>query len=95
MKDGEIAMLLRTEEAGPKISESDVAAHEKKLRAHLPTGYREFLLVHNGGRPIPACFPLRLRGGLQPWRVHFFFAIRDSEMSTDIDWNLEVTLGFE
>ena len=84
-------MLLRTEEAGPKISDSDVASLEKKLGTRLPTAYREFLLAHNGGRPIPAGFPLMLLGRSLPWRVHFFYAIRDSEESTDIDYNLELT----
>ena len=84
-------MLLRTEEAGPKISDSDAAALEKKLSTPLPAGYRKFLLVHNGGRPIPAGFPLMLHGRLEPWRVHFFYAIRDPEISNDIDWNLKVT----
>jgi hypothetical protein len=40
-------------DSGPKLSPKDLDAFEKQNKLKLPGDYREFLLVHNGGRPSP------------------------------------------
>jgi cell wall assembly regulator SMI1 len=84
-------MLVRTKEAGPRISESDVTALEDRLGVQLPPGYRAFLLKHNGGRPFPASFMMTLDGNRVPWRIHFFLGIRHREETLRLDWAWEVT----
>jgi hypothetical protein len=41
---------------GAPITEADVEAFEERHRIKLPESYREFLLRHNGGTPVPARF---------------------------------------
>lgn len=41
-------------EPGEKVTLEEVAAFEEKIGHRLPSAYRDFLLAHNGGRPIPA-----------------------------------------
>jgi cell wall assembly regulator SMI1 len=41
-----------------ELTEGDLESFEKKLGCRLPTEYRDFLLVHNGGKPDPSDFQL-------------------------------------
>jgi hypothetical protein len=41
---------------GPKIDQAAIVALEKELGCTLPTSLRDFLLAHNGGRPVPRQF---------------------------------------
>lgn len=43
--------------AGPTVVGS-LAAFERHIGHALPAEYREFLLAHNGGRPVPDAFTL-------------------------------------
>jgi cell wall assembly regulator SMI1 len=47
--------ILRSNAFGP-LAEEELAVFEHELKAHLPQEYRDFLLLHNGGTPQPACF---------------------------------------
>jgi hypothetical protein len=84
-------MLLRTEEGGGRVEELEIAKLERAMKVRFPKSYRNFLLTHNGGRPIPAGFELDLDGDRQRWQVHFFFSVNDSVKSCRLDWNEEVT----
>ena len=39
--------------SGPALTEEDVAAVERGLKATLPADYRAFILQHNGGELLP------------------------------------------
>jgi hypothetical protein len=84
-------MLERVEESGPLISELDVRRFERGHNLVLPSDYKAFLLKHNGGRPVPPDFLLKLEDEPVHWRVHFFFGLNDREESCCLPWNWEIT----
>ena len=84
-------MLIGTVEAGPAISEIELARFERDARLTLPLDYRAFLLRHNGGRPVPADFWLTLDDERLPWRVHYFYGLNDPVESCSLQWNLNLT----
>jgi hypothetical protein len=86
-----VEMLNRTEDAGPTISEIDLARFERDANLALPADYRKFLLKHNGGRPFPADFMLTLENETVHSRIHFFFGLNDPMESCCLRWNLELT----
>jgi cell wall assembly regulator SMI1 len=43
---------------GDPIVLDDIQSLESRLAVKLPGAYRDFLLTHNGGRPIPDGFPI-------------------------------------
>ena len=49
---------VRIRDSGPPIGDEDVDRCEAALGLRFPAGYREFLLLHNGGKPKPGCFLL-------------------------------------
>ena len=59
----------------------------------LPPGYRDFLLKHNGGRPIPNAFPLE---GLEdnPFdTIQVLFRLKGQVQSNNLDWNFDTFNG--
>lgn len=84
-------MLLRTTEAGPRVTELDVKRIERELGLQFPTDYRRFLVEFNGGRPEPAGFEISDDAHVEPWRIHFFFAVNDEVESNRLDWAYRVT----
>lgn len=40
------------------ITENELSAVESELGISLPIDYRNFILVHNGGRPVPCVFDI-------------------------------------
>ncbi len=55
-----------------------IAAFEKHIGHSLPTAYREFLLTHNGGRPVPDAFTLATDDrGAEEDLVLCFFPLRN------------------
>jgi hypothetical protein len=44
------------EDRGPPLREEEVVAFETWLGSRLPADYREFLLLYNGGYPVPSAF---------------------------------------
>jgi hypothetical protein len=41
---------------GKALNESDLAEFESKIGYSLPVEYREFLMLYNGGKPVPDFF---------------------------------------
>ncbi len=41
-------------ESGDALTPADIEAFEATIGKRLPQTYRDFLLAHNGGRPVPA-----------------------------------------
>jgi hypothetical protein len=62
--------------AGPTNAEQ-IAVFEKHIGYELPTAYREFLLRHNGGHPVPDAFILRSDRGEEEDVVMCFFPLRE------------------
>lgn len=52
-----MATIVDPQPAGPTDA-NQIAAFEKHIGHQLPQAYREFLLAHNGGRPVPDAFKL-------------------------------------
>ncbi|MBK9260025.1 MAG: SMI1/KNR4 family protein [Polyangiaceae bacterium] len=46
--------MIQIIEEGEKLQISDLEALEATIGKRLPEAYRQFLLAHNGGRPVPA-----------------------------------------
>lgn len=46
-------------DSGPTISRADIAKFERSHNLKIPKSYRDFLLKHNGGRPIPREFRVK------------------------------------
>jgi len=72
---------------GPRISPADIAALEAKLNAKLPSTYREFLSLYNGGDPTPDIVDVPDAPGM-PTDVQVFFGVGRSIESSDLSWNL-------
>ena len=77
------------ENPGPKIQARDIAALEAELGAGLPDSYREFLLLYNGGVPVPDTVDVPGAPGT-PTDVQVFFGIGRPVESSDLLWNLSL-----
>jgi cell wall assembly regulator SMI1 len=66
----------------PKTTEARILALESKLGRSLPPDYRDFMLRHNGGRPIERVFRFVSRNG-KPSNsvVDWFLSIHDGKLS--------------
>ena len=76
-------------------SPTDMAAIEEFQRAwgcNLPICYQEFLLKHNGGRPVQNIFPITgftdTLGGIQ-----VFFGIGTPIKTSDLNWRIKSRLA--
>jgi hypothetical protein len=82
---------LQFRQPGPSISDQDLAALERELGVRLPDDYREFMLVHNGGRPEPADFPIPGEPVPDSWStLQFFLSLNGQEYYTDLGWHLDM-----
>ncbi len=61
-------------------SGEQIAAFEKHIGHQLPAAYRQFLLQHNGGRPVPDAYMLRSDRGEEEDIVMCFFPLRESDL---------------
>lgn len=80
-------------EVGPPLTAARIDALERELRIKLPSGYRSFLLRHNGGRPDPYFFPIRGLDKNPFGGIHYFFGVDGSVRSDNIDWNYRIYRG--
>src|SRR5262249_4885933 len=60
-----------------RTNADQIAAFEKHIGYPLPAAYREFLLQHNGGHPVPDVFTLRSDRGEEEDIVMCFFPLRE------------------
>lgn len=69
-----------------RLSEENVtnaapAEFQKTVVLPLPDAYREFLKLHNGGRPNPSSFEFRnAEGTSERSRVHYFFGLHSGRV---------------
>ncbi|MBN2572387.1 MAG: SMI1/KNR4 family protein [Ignavibacteriales bacterium] len=69
----------------------ELEAFEKRINIQLPSEYREFILKHNGGKPVSNSFNfIDFDGKESNSLVHYFFSIHN-EKSFD---NLELTYEY-
>ncbi len=70
---------------------TDIAAIEEFQRTwgfNLPACYRDFLLKHNGGRPIQYVFPIT--GFADPFGgIQVFFGLGTSVKTSDLNWQIK------
>lgn len=61
-----------------ELTEGDVKSFEKDIGCALPVEYRDFLLMHNGGKPKPYDFEL---GGEGPDSIHHVYGLNTKDNS--------------
>jgi len=76
-------------EAGEAVTPEEVEAFEKKLGHPLPSAYRDFLLAHNGGRPIPSVIDIDdcPSGAID---VQVFLGLTGQFESETLEWSWDV-----
>lgn len=77
-------------ELGRTLSDGDVKSLEKELGFLLPSKYREFLLSYNGGRPIPADFPITGFPNNPSGGIQIFLGIDRKYNSSNIAWSYKI-----
>jgi len=76
-------------EAGEAVTPEEVEAFEKKLGHPLPSAYRDFLLAHNGGRPIPSVIDIDdCPSGASD--VQVFLGLTGQFESETLEWSWDV-----
>jgi cell wall assembly regulator SMI1 len=82
-------MMVTIEGEGCRIDERRVADIETLVAAKLPSGYRDFLLRHNGGRPTPDVIDINgLPGGAAD--IKNFFGFDQEFESENLIWHFEI-----
>lgn len=71
------------------VNIEDVLKFQKRWKLNLPESYREFLLKYNGGRPVPACFPIEGIENNPIGKIQVFPGLGTKIHSSDLDWKLE------
>lgn len=71
------------------ISPDEIGDFEKRWGLKLPKSFRTFLLKHNGGRPIPAAFPISGMQNNPIGEIQVFFGLNAKINSSDLNWVLE------
>jgi hypothetical protein len=76
-----VARIADPQPAGATDS-SQIAAFEQYIGHPLPPAYRDFLLLHNGGRPVPDAFTLTMGRRSEENLVMCFFPLRDLSLGS-------------
>lgn len=76
--------MVITEKVCEEIATDDVLTEfQRKLGLPIPACYREFLKVHNGGRPSPRGFQFKdAQGKVQTDNVHYFFGLHPGRIGS-------------
>ena len=81
-------MPIEFESSNPAIDIAGLKDFQEKWGFDLPPCYREFLLKHNGGRPVQNIFPITgftdSLGGIQ-----VFFGLGTTHNTSDINWRIK------
>ncbi len=86
-------MPFKMRDVGPPLTEARISALERKLRIVLPAAYKSFLLLYNGGKPDPDCFPIRGWDRNPSGSIHYFDGIDKPINSSNIEWNYRILRG--
>ena len=89
--------MLRIDDTGPQLTESDVSNFEVCCGLTLPKDFKSFLLQFNGGRPTPDTIRIGQELGNMDagaaadlpgkTNVDTIFGLRDPMVSCNLDWN--------
>jgi hypothetical protein len=86
--------MINIRNSGPALSEHDLARVETVTGRPLPKAYREFLLVHNGGRPVADSIDMP-ETPFKSTVLHTFYGIHSGNDSNDLLDNLESLEGYK
>jgi hypothetical protein len=81
--------MLNTTATGPSIAEIDIQRLEQRRSMTLPSDYRRFLLLRNGGRPERDLFFASESKSNLVARINFFLSIGDPDDAYDLDRTLD------
>jgi hypothetical protein len=70
------------------LSPQEIRDFEKRWKVELPDSYRMFLLKNNGGRPVPATFPIEGMENNPFGTIQQFFGLNTSVPTEDLNWIL-------
>lgn len=77
------AMVITEKICEDTVSDESWAEFQRKLGLPIPACYREFLELHNGGRPSPRGFEFKdVHGKLQKSNVHYFFGLHSGRVGS-------------
>ena len=82
--------MINTSEACPPTSAIEIQRFEQRRCMTLPSDYKKFLLLRNGGRPERDLFFVPESETNPIVRIHFFFGLGDPDEVCDLDWVLDV-----
>ena len=82
-------MIRDVVEPNDPITLEDVEDFARRHRLELPASYWEFLLKHNGGRPIPPFFPIAEFPDNPVGEIQAFFGLRATIPTEDLDATLD------
>ena len=68
------------------LGESEIARAETILRVVLPAAYKNFLRLHNGGRPHPDSFPIENEQIRTQGKIDFFLCVKDGNLYNLTTW---------
>ena len=79
-------MLKQILNINPPILPDRIDKFEVRWRTNLPESYRKFLLQNNGGKPIPAAFPIDGMPNNSHGEIQAFFGLGAKIESEDLNW---------
>lgn len=68
------------------LHENEIMQVEAVLGLTLPSAYKNFLQLHNGGRPYPDSFPIQIEHLGTQGKVDVFLCINDDDLFDLITW---------
>lgn len=81
-------MPIEFKSSNPAIDIAGINEFQKKWGFDLPPCYREFLLKHNGGRPVQHIFPIT--GFTDPLGgIQVFFGLGTPVKTSDLNWQIQ------
>lgn len=80
--------MIEIQNSGPSLSEHDLTLLETATGRPLPQPYRDFLLAHNGGRPIANIIEIE-EAPFKETVLHTFFGMHPGDETNDLLENLE------
>lgn len=83
---------LGLQDVGPKLTGADIVRFESTFGLELPSGYRQFLLAANGGRPRRNSFTAKIEGAKFPADVVRFFSLTSHSAESDSAESLEAVV---
>lgn len=78
-------MLRELFDANPSVDFERLAAFEKAHGLDLPREFKDFILKYNGGRPVPALFPIHGLAENPVGKIQAFFGLDAVVRSENFD----------